>query len=114
MNRASKMDHYRQYEAQRAMHPERVAARKSYAMTAEGRDAHARACRTYASRFPQRRNAQVIASNAIRTGRLIPWPVCAVHTCNDKPEAHHPDYDQPLSVVWLCCAHHRAAHRIGA
>jgi hypothetical protein len=26
-------------------------------------------------------------------------------------ESHHPDYSQPLKVIWLCCKHHRQLHR---
>ena len=35
-------------------------------------------------------------------------------TCRDcgteRTEAHHPDYDQPRLVIWLCRPHHRAEH----
>lgn len=61
---------------------------------------------------PDRRNAQAILGNAVRAGRVTPWPVCALPECNDKPEAHHADYDQPLLVVWLCSAHHKQAHAL--
>jgi hypothetical protein len=44
---------------------------------------------------------------AIKTGRISPLP-CFV--CGKKAEAHHPDYTSPLDVVWLCAAHHKAAH----
>ena len=27
-----------------------------------------------------------------------------------KTEAHHPDYDQPLFVIWLCHKHHKHIH----
>jgi phosphotransacetylase len=27
-------------------------------------------------------------------------------------EGHHPDYDRPLDVVWLCAEHHRQTHAI--
>lgn len=41
-------------------------------------------------------------------GKLVPQP-CAV--CGEtKVEMHHPDYSQPLLVVWLCRKHHVAWH----
>lgn len=58
---------------------------------------------------PNRRAAQVMLGNAVRSGKIIPLP-CWV--CGEKAEAHHPDYDQPLSVVWLCPAHHKQAHAL--
>jgi hypothetical protein len=61
---------------------------------------------------PVRRAAQNAVSNAVRDGRLVPWPVCAMHECSAKPVAHHPDYSRPLDVVWLCQAHHKQAHAL--
>lgn len=61
---------------------------------------------------PNRRAAQAALDNAVRGGRIIPWPVCELPECNSKPEAHHPDYDRPLQVVWLCSAHHKQAHAL--
>ena len=44
-----------------------------------------------------------------RRGKLIPQP-CAI--CGSpNVEMHHPDYDRPLEVVWLCKPHHREADR---
>lgn len=56
---------------------------------------------------PQRRAAHIAVGNAVRDGRLIPWP-CML--CGNKAEAHHPDYSRPLDVVWLCPPHHKQAH----
>lgn len=66
----------------------------------------------YRTKHPKRRQAQVALCNAVRDGRVVPWPVCAVPECNEKPEAHHPDYDAPLDVVWLCPAHHKQTHAL--
>lgn len=45
---------------------------------------------------------------ALRTGKLTKQP-CRV--CGDpNSQAHHPDYDKPLEVVWLCHDHHMDEH----
>lgn len=44
---------------------------------------------------------------AVRNG-LIMKTVCII--CGEKSEAHHPDYSNPLSVVWLCRKHHMEVH----
>lgn len=87
------------YDRERANRPERAALRDRLA--SDWRLDH-----------PERRAAQVALGNAVRDGRVIPWPVCAMPDCDKKPEAHHPDYGQPLQVVWLCRAHHMQAHAI--
>lgn len=62
---------------------------------------------------PKERSCQIAVGNAVRDGRLFKWPACAVPECGStRPVAHHPDYDQPLQVVWLCQAHHKQAHTI--
>jgi len=46
-----------------------------------------------------------IKSNKITRGE------CEV--CGQKnTEAHHPDYDKPLDVIWLCKKHHTLIHLI--
>jgi hypothetical protein len=64
----------------------------------------------YRAVYPQRRAAQVKLNNAVRDGRIEPWPVCAMPDCDCKPEAHHTHYDAALDVVWLCSPHHKQAH----
>jgi hypothetical protein len=63
----------------------------------------------YHERYPERHKATTAVSNAIRNGKLFPQP-CWV--CGKKAVAHHPDYDRPLDVVWLCQAHHKQAHAL--
>lgn len=32
--------------------------------------------------------------------------------CNkENAEGHHPDYNEPLSIAWLCRLHHRELHK---
>ena len=65
--------------------------------------------REWAIKHPNRRAAQIILRNAIRGGKIFAMP-CFI--CGEKAEAHHPDYDRPLDVVWLCPSHHKQAHSL--
>jgi hypothetical protein len=68
-----------------------------------------------ASHFPttaQRRKdaARSIAGVYLRRGQLTRRP-CQV--CGDpRSEMHHPDYDRPLLVRWLCRSCHLTLHRL--
>jgi hypothetical protein len=108
-NRALKLDHYRAYDRARNNLPHRVEARLAYEQTDAYREAHRRAFAKSIADFPRRRKARIAVGNAIRDGRLIRQP-CLI--CGDKAEAHHPDYDAPLDVVWLCTLHHKQAHAL--
>lgn len=58
---------------------------------------------------PKARWAHVALQSALRRG-LVERQPCAV--CGDpKSDGHHPDYDRPADVVWLCRTHHKLAHR---
>lgn len=98
-HRQVNLDRIRAYDRLRAAMPHRVAARAERA-------------KEYPKRFPKRKAATSAVSNAVRDGRLQKQP-CWV--CGDtKAEAHHPDYDRPLDVVWLCVPHHRQTHALVA
>lgn len=110
-NRMDNLERYKKADALRANQPERIAMRERYRATPNGKEAIRRAHKVHAERHPLRRGANVALGNAVKGGRVIPWPVCAVPSCCGKPEGHHPDYSQPLSVVWLCSEHHKQVHR---
>ena len=57
----------------------------------------------------QKTKAREIARSCVRRG-LIEREPCEV--CGDHAQIHHPDYSQPLLIVWLCSSHHREVHRI--
>ena len=63
----------------------------------------------YRKNNPKRYLAHTMLNNAIRSGEIKKQP-CFV--CGEKAEAHHPDYDQPLDVMWLCSSHHKQAHAL--
>jgi transposase-like protein len=63
-------------------------------------------------------HAQNIVEKAVASGRLVRPKVC--DTCGqDKPfkdgragiQAHHPDYNEPLTLMWLCQPCHHQWHR---
>lgn len=90
----------------------RSASHKAYLKTEAGKISSRESSKKWQEQNLLKRAAHVIVGNAVRDKRLIPWPVCAVPECCDKPEAHHPDYDRPLDVVWLCPYHHKQAHAL--
>lgn len=108
-NRLDKIEYYRSYDRMRASQPHRVEARLAYAETDAYRESHNKATRKYVESQPKRRAAQIAVGNALRDGKLQRFP-CMV--CGEKAEAHHPDYDRPLDVVWLCTKHHSQAHAL--
>lgn len=59
----------------------------------------------------RRANARSMA-NTYRTRGLLVAEPC--FDCGTAPASmHHPDYDRPVDVVWLCSSCHKARHRDG-
>lgn len=103
------IEKHREYDRQRAMLPHRVKARAEYIQTDRGKQAHARASTAWMRKHPNRRAANNILSKAIQRGKVVAQP-CFI--CGAKAHAHHPDYDRPLDVMWLCPKHHKEAHQL--
>lgn len=101
LHRQQNLEDIRQYDRLRAAMPHRVAQRKEIV-------------KRWTKRYPERKNAQTMLHRTLQANVLTAWPVCEVPDCNQKPEAHHPDYSRPLMVTWLCRAHHMQAHAISA
>jgi len=90
------LDHQQEYEQERNQRMERKVQHREY-------------LRRGKVKFPEKYRARQAVANAVRDGRLLPYP-CVV--CGMEPaEAHHPDYSHPLDVVWLCRKHHREEHK---
>ncbi|WP_430251250.1 hypothetical protein [Neorhizobium sp. DAR64860/K0K1] len=58
---------------------------------------------------PQKTWAHSALRSALRRGLIErkPCEVCGA----EKAEGHHPDYDRPMLVKWLCAKHHKEEHR---
>ncbi len=62
-------------------------------------------------------HAQNIVEKAVQRGILVPQPceVCGatgqMRDGRNKIQAHHDDYNKPLSVRWLCQKHHHEWHK---
>lgn len=97
-HRQKNIDAIREYDRRRATSP----ARREFASAVQ---------RRWRQAHPDRRAAQMLLRKAVKSGDVKPTP-CWV--CGSTAEAHHPDYSRPLDVVWLCSAHHKQAHAVGA
>ena len=113
-HRQENLEKIRAYDRLRGGLSHRVAGRAEYRKTIAYSQSHKAAAERWAARYPDRRAASNAVGNAVRDGRLVPWPVCAIPECESKPQAHHPDYSRPLDVVWLCQPHHKQAHALVA
>jgi hypothetical protein len=96
----------------RARYPKEKERRKqlnsAYMQTEAGKASHARSVVLWKEANKVRRAANVLLGNAVKRGRIQKLP-CFV--CGDiETQGHHPDYDRPLDVIWLCAKHHREAH----
>ncbi|MDR6389195.1 hypothetical protein [Paraburkholderia phenoliruptrix] len=86
-----------------------LAHRRAYQRTEEGKARHAEANKAWRQRNKKKIAAHNAISKAILRGHIEAQP-CFV--CGEKAEAHHPNYDAPLDVVWLCPPHHKQAHAL--
>lgn len=87
----------------------RAARQKIFSKTEAGRLIQFNADQRRNAKFKKQRAARSFIAKLLKQGKLMPWP-CFV--CGNDAEAHHPDYDQKDSVVWLCKFHHREVHQL--
>lgn len=109
-NYRDNIEKYKEYEKGRAMLPHRVAARKRYAASPEGKKKISELKKKWQERNVLKRAAHIIVGNSLRNGTLEKSP-CNVCGSTTKIHGHHEDYEKPLDVVWLCDKHHRERHK---
>jgi hypothetical protein len=59
---------------------------------------------------PEKLLAHQTVKRAIRSGELVKPDTCSCCGTNGSVDGHHPDYSEPLHVVWLCHACHMQEH----
>jgi transposase-like protein len=66
--------------------------------------------RGYRARYPKKYKAHQTVAKAIKNGVLTNPGICVKCTSEFAVEAHHDDYDFPLTVRWLCAECHKRWH----
>lgn len=89
--------YYTEYEHKRAQNDER----KEIARVLS---------KNYRIKFPERKNAQQIAERAIKKSVIVKPKTCCICGMETKLYAHHPNYNEPLNVIFLCCSCHNKIH----
>ena len=87
----------------------RCSQQQNYQKSEAGKAVQVAADQKRNKKYPERRKARSALHWAVKNGLVNPLP-CFI--CGDKAEAHHPDYSDHFSVVWLCKPHHKQAHQI--
>lgn len=107
--RVLNIDKCRAYDKKRFKNDPRVRARhKRYRQTEKGKAAQKKSSKKWQDNNLAKRYANNMVNNAVRDGRLkkLPCEICG----EEKSHGHHDDYAYPLSVRWLCAAHHKQWH----
>lgn len=87
----------------------RLLKNKEYLKTEKGKESHKKSVDKWKDSNKNKRAAHVILGNAIKYKKItkLPCLICG----NLDVEGHHPDYDRPLDVIWLCTTHHNEIHK---
>lgn len=60
-------------------------------------------------KFRKQNRARATIYRAIKKGTLK-RQICSIKKCKIIGQAHHPDYDFPSEIIWLCVKHHIQLH----
>ena len=89
-------------------------ARRRYRETDRGkamkRKSHPMHSNNWKKKNPEKVRAHKYVHDAIERGRLQRPDVCEDCGKTGGIQAHHPDYNKPKEIRWLCHACHRSAH----
>jgi len=78
---------------------------QNYYKTKKGKEMVRKAVIKYEKENPEKRKVWNAARYKIP---LQPCSVCG----SKKSQRHHPNYSEPLVVIFLCAAHHKEIHKL--
>lgn len=107
VHRANNLEEIKRYDRLRGRTLHRKLKVKEYAD--KNREKINEIKRQWGKRNRIKTRAHLAVGRAIKKGAL--QKRCCEVCSNEKVEAHHPDYAEPLKVVWLCRKHHGEIHR---
>lgn len=64
----------------------------------------------YVAKNPIKHKARALFRAAILSGKILRATSCEVCGACSSIQGHHPDYNKPLEVIWLCRPCHHAEH----
>jgi len=115
-NRSDNIDYYRQYEKDRTHTEKRMRQRgvsfdsNLFSVIPEGHPSHSEMTsgQAWVVRNKKKHSAHKSVASAVRRGKMkkLPCEICG----NPLSHGHHDDYEYPLTVRWLCAAHHKEWH----
>lgn len=114
-HRAANLEQIQAYDRIRGQSPERKQKNKDYQDDMKKNDPERwkkmrnEACNKYRSGNRHKANAEQKLERAVVSGTVNKKP-CKICGSN-KSEAHHPNYQKPLDVIWLCDLHHKNEHK---
>ena len=62
-------------------------------------------------RHPEKYRARYILNNAIKSKEIVKPKTCERCGGTGRIHGHHDNYQEPLTVIWLCASCHRKRHK---
>ena len=115
-HRALHIEHFKAYDRDRFQNdPERRALQieqmKRWAQN--NKQKYLGMPKQWQARNPEKRECHIAIQLAIASGAIVKSKSCQDCGATDvRIHGHHPDYNKPLDVIWLCVPCHARLHRL--
>ena len=109
LNYRDKIDQYKKYDQKRNQKRKEYIKNKTNEYIKNNKEKVISTKKEWLEKNALKKAAHIITSNMIRDGKLKKMP-CIICGTNVGIEAHHPLYEKPTFVIWLCGPHHRKIH----